>query len=83
MPCCSLLLSVLSICFLLLLVLVLVLVVFCARFMLVVYTFVLYRLEPGTINTWEVLLYIWVIVSGSCAKDGVLLQGVVRTLKSR
>lgn len=31
--------------------------------MLVVYTIALYRLEAGKINPWEVLLYIWVIVS--------------------
>lgn len=29
-----------------------------------VYAFALYRLEVGKVNAWEVLLYIWVIVSG-------------------
>jgi len=32
--------------------------------MLVVYTIVLYRVEPGKVDPWEVFLYIWVIVSG-------------------
>lgn len=31
--------------------------------MLAVYTVALYRVEPGSIDPWEVLLYIWVLVS--------------------
>lgn len=31
--------------------------------MLAIYTVALYRVEPGSIGPWEVLLYIWVLVS--------------------
>lgn len=31
--------------------------------MLAVYTVALYRVEPGSIDPWEVLLYVWVLVS--------------------
>lgn len=33
------------------------------RCMLGVYTIVLYRVEAGKVDPWEVFLYIWVIVS--------------------
>ncbi len=39
-------------------------VVLChVRCVLVVYTIVLYRVEAGKVDPWEVFLYIWVIVS--------------------
>lgn len=37
-----------------------------------VYTLALYGLDAGKIDPWEVLLYVWVIVSGGLFVGGVV-----------